>query len=69
MFKNILIPTDGSTLSRKAIKAGVALARAVGARVTGFYSLEEDRGAHMTAETRRWGALIKERGIQAEELK
>ena len=40
MFKNILIPTDGSVLSRKAFKAGVALARAVGARVTGFYSPE-----------------------------
>ena len=40
MFKNILIPTDGSALSRKAIKAGVTLARAVGARVTGFYSPE-----------------------------
>lgn len=41
MFKNILIPTDGSALSRKAIKAGVALARAIGARVTGFYSPEQ----------------------------
>jgi nucleotide-binding universal stress UspA family protein len=41
MFKNILIPTDGSALSRKAVKAGVALARAVGARVTGFYSPEQ----------------------------
>jgi nucleotide-binding universal stress UspA family protein len=40
MFKNILIPTDGSVLSRRAIKAGVALARAVGASVTGFYSPE-----------------------------
>jgi tripartite-type tricarboxylate transporter receptor subunit TctC len=26
-------------------------------------------GAHMAAETKRWGELIKERGIQAEELK
>jgi nucleotide-binding universal stress UspA family protein len=41
MFRNILIPTDGSALSRKAVKAGVALARAVGARVTGFYSPEQ----------------------------
>ena len=41
MFKSILIPTDGSALSRKAIKAGVALARTVGARVTGFYSPEQ----------------------------
>lgn len=41
MFKNILIPTDGSALSRKSMKAGVALAKAVGARVTGFYSPEQ----------------------------
>jgi nucleotide-binding universal stress UspA family protein len=41
MFKNILIPTDGSALSRKAIKAGVALAQVLGARVTGFYSPEQ----------------------------
>ncbi|MEO8165600.1 MAG: universal stress protein [Betaproteobacteria bacterium] len=41
MFKNILLPTDGSALSKKAIKAGVALAQAVGAKVTGFYSPEQ----------------------------
>ncbi len=41
MFKNILLPTDGSALSKKAIKAGVALAQAVGAQVTGFYSPEQ----------------------------
>ncbi len=37
MFKHILIPTDGSRLAGKGIKAGVKLARAVGARVTGVY--------------------------------
>ncbi len=31
MFKRILIPTDGSDLSRQAIDTGVSLARAVGA--------------------------------------
>jgi nucleotide-binding universal stress UspA family protein len=40
MFKNILIPSDGSTLSRKAIKAGIALAKSTGARDTGLYSPE-----------------------------
>lgn len=38
MFKHILIPTDGSKLSEKAAVAGVALARALGARVTGFFA-------------------------------
>jgi len=37
MFKNILISTDGSRLAAKGVKAGVKLAKAVGARVTGVY--------------------------------
>ncbi len=40
MFKHVLIPTDGSALSRKAAKAGVAFAKALGARVTAYHSLE-----------------------------
>lgn len=40
MFKNILIPTDGSALSRKAIKAGITFAQALGAKVTGYYGME-----------------------------
>jgi len=38
MYKNILLPTDGSPLSRGAIAAAVKLAKALGARVTGFYA-------------------------------
>jgi nucleotide-binding universal stress UspA family protein len=37
MFKHILIPTDGSRLSLKGARAGVKLARALGARVTALY--------------------------------
>ena len=40
MFKHILIPTDGSPVAAKAIKAGVALAKEMGAKVTGFYAIE-----------------------------
>jgi nucleotide-binding universal stress UspA family protein len=36
MFKHILIPTDGSDLSRKAILYGVQLAKEAGAKVTGL---------------------------------
>ena len=38
MFKNILIPTDGSPLSQKAVVRGVALAKSVGAKVTAFFA-------------------------------
>ena len=34
MFKHILVPTDGSELSRAAVRQGVELARHSGARVT-----------------------------------
>ena len=39
MFKHILIPTDGSPASAKAIKAGIALAKKMGARVTGYHGV------------------------------
>jgi len=37
MFKNILVPTDGSDLSRRAIKQAVQFAREQKARVTGLH--------------------------------
>ncbi len=40
MFKHILIPTDGSPVSNKAAKAGIALARRLGAKVTAYCVLE-----------------------------
>jgi nucleotide-binding universal stress UspA family protein len=40
MFRHILIPTDGSPVAAKAVKAGVAFAREIGARVTGYCAVE-----------------------------
>ena len=40
MFKQILIPTDGSTTANKAVKAGMKFARELGAGVTGYFALE-----------------------------
>ena len=34
MYKHILIATDGSELSERAVRAGIDLAKAVGAKVT-----------------------------------
>ena len=41
MFKHILISTDGSSISNKAAKAGIALAKALDAKVTAYSALEE----------------------------
>ena len=41
MFKHILIPTDGSELSQKAIRVGIELAKFHGARVTGVHAIPD----------------------------
>lgn len=41
MFQHLLIPTDGSKLSSGAIHGGIELAKAIKAKVTGFYAAPE----------------------------
>ena len=41
MFKHILLPTDGSELSKKAIDGALELAKTINARVTAYVCLEE----------------------------
>ena len=38
MYKNILVPTDGSPLSRAAAAKAVKLAKLVGAKITAFFA-------------------------------
>jgi nucleotide-binding universal stress UspA family protein len=49
MFKHILIPTDGSDLSRKAVLYGVQLAKSCGAKVTSITVTDPFRAATMDA--------------------
>src|SRR3989304_781518 len=43
MFKHILMPTDGSDHSEKAIERGIELAKLCGARVTGIHVVPDYR--------------------------
>lgn len=43
MFKHILLPTDGSKLSNRAIERGIALAKDLGARITALHVVPELR--------------------------
>jgi nucleotide-binding universal stress UspA family protein len=45
MFKHIAIPTDGSKLADKGVRAGVRLAQSLGAKVTGVYVVPPYRPA------------------------
>jgi len=38
MYKHILIPTDGSPQSKKAVAAAIELAKSIGAQVTGLFA-------------------------------
>lgn len=40
MFKHVLIPTDGSPVAAKAVKAGLELAKEINAAVTVYYGLD-----------------------------
>ena len=60
MYKHILIPTDGSELSKKAVEHGVLLARALKARVTSITVLSlsqifELEPAKFTELPEEWG--------------
>ncbi len=37
MFRNILVPTDGSALAGRAVKKAISIARGSGARITVFH--------------------------------
>ncbi|HRH15718.1 MAG TPA: universal stress protein, partial [Azonexus sp.] len=41
MFKHVLIPTDGSDLSRTTAQKGVLFAKEIGAKVTVFFAKPE----------------------------
>jgi nucleotide-binding universal stress UspA family protein len=55
MFRHILIPTDGSPLASRAVRAGIRFAKETGARVTGYYAFDTLRanvnyGGYMVSE-------------------
>jgi nucleotide-binding universal stress UspA family protein len=60
MFKHILIPTDGSRVAATAIEAGVAMAKEMGARVTG-YCAQEPVPTHIYGE-----GYIADKALSAE---
>ena len=41
MYKHILLPTDGSKLSAKAVKQGIQFAKSIGAKITAIHVAPE----------------------------
>lgn len=72
MFKNILVPTDGSELSEKAARSAVSFAKSCGARITAFYAIPEVNAAYfaegITINSSAVDRLAKERERDAEKI-
>ena len=49
MYHHILLPTDGSELSTRAVRAGVRLAKSLGARVTALHATPQVDASEMLA--------------------
>lgn len=67
MFKTILIPTDGSENSEKAVNAGLELAKKTKAKVIALYVLDYS-GLYSLPETYMWEnvkGLLDEEGKKA----
>jgi nucleotide-binding universal stress UspA family protein len=56
MYRHILLPTDGSEFSARAVDAGIRLAKALGARVTALHVIRpldpDDDAAAFAAQVR-----------------
>jgi nucleotide-binding universal stress UspA family protein len=67
-YKRILIPTDGSKIAAKAIRDGVALARALGAGVVGYHAVEPIETIYYTRAAGVRASQIKavERELEAQ---
>lgn len=51
MYKHILLPTDGSDLSLRAVTAGIELAKTLNAKVTGLFVAEATYIATIDAQS------------------
>jgi nucleotide-binding universal stress UspA family protein len=65
MYKHILIPTDGSQLSDKAIEAGIAFAHSIRARVTGFTAVPEYQVPSQNELMARHGMSLEQYELEA----
>ena len=68
MYKNLLVPTDGSKLSDKAVKEAIDIAQGLGARITLYYSVP-DYPEPIYMESAMMAAYVPPETYQAEAKK
>jgi nucleotide-binding universal stress UspA family protein len=66
MFKNILMPTDGSEHSERAIERGIELAKLCGAKVTGIHVVPDYRLMMAIADGGVYSDLVTDEKLEEE---
>lgn len=68
-FKRIMIPTDGSEYTKQAVKKGLMLAKALDAKVSAYYILDQTAFVNvpMDATTLSIYSLLEDEGKEAVE--
>jgi nucleotide-binding universal stress UspA family protein len=69
MYQHILLPTDGSELSTQAVRAGIGLAKSLGARVTALHTtpqlyLSKMLASEIIEQARKYEDQTKEEAAQ-----
>ena len=67
MFKNILVPTDGTQLSQEALRKAVEFAKEAGAQIVAFYAKPEPPLQHSIEGIQVGTALLEQYEKVAEE--
>lgn len=66
MFKHILLPTDGSDLSTRTVRAGISLAKSLGAQVTALHTTAPSEWSQMLTREMKELAREYEQRVQGE---
>jgi nucleotide-binding universal stress UspA family protein len=61
MYKNLLVPVDGSELTERAMTESIAIARALGAGITGFYAAVSSLAPGMMSEGFQYSKSLQTR--------
>lgn len=69
MYRHILLPTDGSALSRSAVESGIRLAKTLDAKVTGLHVVAKFAAISLDARMRDATTRTRLKAMFAEQAK
>ncbi|MGZ5092138.1 MAG: universal stress protein [Burkholderiales bacterium] len=69
MYRHILLPTDGSALSRSAVESGIRLAKTLDAKITGLHVVAKFAATSLDARMRDATTRTRLKAMFAEQVR